>query len=276
MNVARVAVLGIAVATAGLAAFLMRSVVSSEGPAEAATQSAVLNATKVLVASRDLGLGETIHSDDMMWLAWPEDGLSPIFINQKAAPNGKTDWAGAFVRAPLVAGEPVSRGKVAKPDGAGVMSTILDAGMRAVGIEISAQTGAGGFILPNDRVDVILTYKHKIRVEGRQIDAVESATIMENIRILAIDQTFRDEDGQQVVVGRTATLEMPVEFAETLALAGAMGNLSLALRSLMDPTGEANDLQPRLAAAFGENGKKDTDTVAIVRYGRKSAAGGNQ
>lgn len=276
MNVARVAVLGIAVVTAGLAAFLMRNVVSSEGPAEAAMQAEVLNATKVLVAGRDLGLGETIRAEDLAWQSWPEDGLSSTFINRKTTPNAQNDWAGAFVRSPLVAGEPISRGKVARPDGAGVMSTILDPGMRAVGIEISAQTGAGGFILPNDRVDVILTYRHKMRVEGRQVDAVDSATIMENIRILAIDQTFRDQDGQQVVVGRTATLEMPGPFAETLALAEAMGNLSLSLRSVMDPTGKANDLQPRLAASFGRDGKQDSDSVSFVRYGRKSKAGGDQ
>jgi pilus assembly protein CpaB len=276
MNVARVAVLGIAVVTAGLAAFLMRNVVSSDGPAEAAVQTAALNTTKVLVAGRALGLGETIRADDLVWQLWPKEGLSPRFINQEAVPNGQTDWAGAFVRSPLVAGEPISRSKVSRGDNEGVMSTILDPGMRAIGIEISAESGAGGFILPNDRVDVILTYKNKMRVEGRQKEQLSSATILVNVRVLAIDQTFRDEDGQQVVVGRTATLELPSDLAETLVLAKASGKLSLALRSLVDPSGEANDLKPRLADSFGPEGKKHDGSIAFVRFGRQSVPGGGQ
>jgi pilus assembly protein CpaB len=276
MNIARLAVLGVAVITAGVAAFLVRNMVSQDGPAVAATDNAIIS-TRVLVAGRNLGLGETIGAEDLQWQAWPEEGLSSVYVNEKVSPNGRTKWAGAFVRSPLVAGEPVTQAKLVIAGSEGVMSAILNPGMRAVGIEISAETGAGGFILPNDRVDVILTYKYKKMVGERRSEVFDSQTIMENIRVLAIDQTFRDEDGQQVVVGRTATMEMPNAFAEQLALADAMGDLSLSLRSLANAEGEADSQDSRLTADFSQGGRKSGDhEVTMVRYGRKSTSGGSQ
>jgi pilus assembly protein CpaB len=113
------------------------------------------------------------------------------------------------------------------------MSAILSAGMRAVSTEISAETGAGGFILPNDRVDVILTRSSGSQSKGGG-DNFVSETILRNVRVLAIDQTVQEKDGQKVVVGKTTTLELSARQTETLVLSRRRGNLSLALRSLAD------------------------------------------
>lgn len=276
MNVARIAVLGVAVVTAGLSAFLVRSMMSDDDrSAEASQATAALNTTRVLVANRNIGLGETLRSDDLRWMDWPEGDITSVFISEKKSPDAKSRWSGSVVRFPIVAGEPIIGAKLVTEATGSVMSAILGAGMRAISIEISAETGAGGFILPNDRVDVIVTYKEVTEVDRRREENMESLTVMHNVRVMAIDQTFRDEDGQQVVVGRTATLEMPVEFAEQLALAEAMGDLSLALRSIETIDGAANDMTPRLAEEFSEDGgKAKMNTVTVLRFGHRTSEGG--
>ncbi|TNE36278.1 MAG: Flp pilus assembly protein CpaB [Alphaproteobacteria bacterium] len=276
MNLARLVVLGVAVVTAAVSAFLVRNMITQEGPAEAAQQPTI-QATRVLVAGRDLALGETIQSGDLVWQAWPEEGISLNYINEKTQPNARSEWAGAFVRAPFVAGEPVNRSKLVTSKNQGVMSAILEPGMRAVGIEISAESGAGGFILPNDRVDVILTYSYE-RIEDKQKHKeYASETVLQNVRVLAIDQTFREQDGEAVVVGRTATLEMPNTFAEELALASAMGKLSLTLRSLASAEGETNDQKPRLVKSFSKGGEdQEKGRITMVRFGRAQIETGAQ
>lgn len=112
------------------------------------------------------------------------------------------------------------------------MAAILPSGMRAVSTQISAETGAGGFILPNDRVDVILSRKADRQSGGG--DTYTSETILNNVRVLAIDQNVEEKNGQKVVVGKTATLELTPRQAETLALSHHLGTLSLALRSITD------------------------------------------
>ena len=130
------------------------------------------------------------------------------------------------------------------------MAAILPSGMRAVSTEISPETGAGGFILPNDRVDVILSRRDQGQRQPRAPRPPTSETILTNVRVLAIDQTVEEKNGQRVVVGKTATLELAPRQAETLALARQTGTLSLALRSLLDaskntPTPDDSDRKHR-------------------------------
>jgi pilus assembly protein CpaB len=117
------------------------------------------------------------------------------------------------------------------------MAAILPAGMRAISTQISAETGAGGFILPNDRVDVILTPRGGNRDAEKGGGASE--TILRNVRVLAIDQTIEEKNGLKVVVGKTATLELAPGQTETLALSQQLGVLSLALRSIADTTDDS-------------------------------------
>jgi pilus assembly protein CpaB len=134
------------------------------------------------------------------------------------------------------------------------MAAILPPGMRAISTEISPETGAGGFILPNDRVDVILSKREKNA--DHPSDSVNSETILGNVRVLAVDQTIEEKNGQKVVVGKTATLELKPEQAETLARSRQMGTLSLALRSLADANAPENS-----------NDDLKRDNINVVRYG---------
>lgn len=241
MNAARIAVLVVAIGAAGGAAFLAKTMLPGGAPAPVA-QAPAFKLERVLVAARDVPLGTTIRADDLRWQDWPQDAVSDRYVTNKAAPSATQDYTGAVARAPLMQGEPVTENKLVRAGQGGFMSAILPSGMRAVSTKISPETGAGGFILPNDRVDVILTRREKTDGNESGGDFV-SDTILRNVRVLAIDQTVKEEDGRQVVVGKTATFELTPAQAEVMELSNQLGELSLALRSLADAQGQGDEIQ---------------------------------
>jgi pilus assembly protein CpaB len=243
MNAARLIVLGIALTAGGAAAYL----VAGREPKSAAPPPPVaqLPTVDVLIAKSDIGMGTAVSAQNFQWQAWPEATTGASFITRKHRPNAVDELSGAITRAPFTAGEPIREAKLIKANGAaGFMAAILPSGMRAVSTEISPETGAGGFILPNDRVDVILSRK-PTNADSKASPVTE--TILVNVRVLAIDQTVEEKDGQRVVVGKTATLELLPGQAETLAKSRHMGTLSLALRSLLDAsqTADLDDARER-------------------------------
>jgi pilus assembly protein CpaB len=233
MKAARLVVLVVAVAAGGAAA-LLAGRGGDEPPPAPAAPAAQIDTVDVLVAKDDIQLGQSISAQNMQWQMWPVAAASPAFVRKSDKPNAIEDLTGAIARAPFVAGEPLREAKLIKANGSGYMAAVLDKGMRAVSTEISPETGAGGFILPNDRVDVILSRRDREAEKSGAADTQVSETILSNIRVLAIDQTLGEKDGQKVVVGKTATLELSPRQAETLALSRQLGTLSLALRSLAD------------------------------------------
>src|SRR5580700_7310460 len=158
MNTARIVVLTIAVGAGGIAAYLASGSDNKQLPTEPTAQ---LQTVDVLVAKSDIGLGQSVNADDMQWQSWPASTASSNFIRRNDRPDAATQVAGSIARAPFIAGEPIREVKLVKANGSGFMAAILPAGMRAVSTEISPETGAGGFILPNDRVDVILSKREK-------------------------------------------------------------------------------------------------------------------
>ena len=255
MNTARIVVLTIAVGAGGIAAYLASGSDNKPAPAEPVAQ---LPTVDVLVAKNDIGLGQSVKPEDMQWQTWPSATASNVFIRRGERPNAQTEIVGEIARAPFIAGEPIREQKLVKADGSGFMAAILPTGMRAVSTEISPETGAGGFILPNDRVDVILS-KHDKNPDRAGTDTVNSEIILSNIRVLAIDQAPKEKDGQNAVVGKTVTLELRPEQTETLARAHQTGTLSLALRSIAD----VNIVESRAE----DQGHKRGDSINVVRYG---------
>lgn len=262
MKAARLVVLGIALTAGAGAAMLMGG--PSEEPQPAPVAEKPVNTVEVLVAASDIGMGGTVRAEDIRWQTWPAEAANAVFLQKASAPNAIDQTTGSIARSPFVAGEPIRPEKLIKGTGSGYMAAILPAGMRAISIEISAETGAGGFILPNDRVDVLLTRKISGR-NGR--DESYSETLQQNIRVLAIDQMVEDKDGQKVVVGRTATLELNPAQAEQVSLSRQQGVISLALRSLVDsgPTATDPSADPTV--------KRNT-SVTVVRFGVASQGGG--
>ena len=239
---------------AGLAALYLASG-SGDKPAPAAPV-AQLPTVDVLVAKSDIGLGQSVKPDDLQWQTWPSATASNSFIRRSDKPEAMKDVVGSIARAPFIAGEPIRDQKLVRAEGSGFMAAILPSGMRAVSTEISPETGAGGFILPNDRVDVVLTRRLK-NPDSNQPDVVNSEIILVNIRVLAIDQAPKEKDGQNAVVGKTVTLELKPGQIATLAAARQAGTLSLALRSIAD----VNMVEVRTDEQSAKQG------VNVIRYG---------
>jgi len=258
MNTARIAVLTVALGAGCVAAYLARG--TDPAPRPEAPQAA-LQTIEVLVAKSDIGLGQSIKPDDLQWQTWPATSASNSFIRRDSG-DGMKNAIGAIARSPFIAGEPIRDQKLVRANGSGFMAAILPTGMRAISTEISPETGAGGFILPNDRVDVILSRREK-NPDKTGGDIINSEIILPNVRVLAIDQAPKEKDGQNAVVGKTVTLELKPEQAETLARARQSGTLSLALRSIADVNMVDN--------TSDEESPKRGETVKVVRYGVQSA-----
>lgn len=197
---------------------------------------------QVLVAAVDLKVGQQLTSGSMRWQSWPEAALHTSHLTQREEPEAMTALVGKVVHTQVSEGEPIRRSAfvVAKP---GALSATLNPGHRAVSVRITAENTAGGFILPNDRVDVISTVALETNKEGSRRHI--SRTILRNVLVLAIDQSAeeglpasssKDEKAKSrlAVVGKTATLEVTPPQAEALAAGEAMGLLSLALRSPLE------------------------------------------
>jgi pilus assembly protein CpaB len=261
MKTAQIAVLSIALGAGAVAAFLARGMDDkAQAPAQPVAQ---LPTVEVLVAKNEIGLGQSVKADDLQWQTWPAAAASGTFIKRGDRPDANKQIAGMIARAPFIAGEPIREPKLVRADGSGFMAAILPTGMRAISTEISAETGAGGFILPNDRVDVILTRREK-NPDKSGPDVVNSDIILPNVRVLAIDQAPKEKDGQNALVGRTVTLELKPEQAETLARSRQAGTLSLALRSIADVNMAENNAEEGAA-------RKKGASINIVRYGVQSS-----
>lgn len=256
MKAARLVVLSIAIGAGGIAALLAGR---SEKPPEVKPEPvAKVETVDVLVARSDIAMGQALSPGDMQWQTWPASAASGNFIRKNNNPQAIENFSGQIVRTPFIAGEPIREAKLVNAKGSGFMAAILPTGMRAVSTQISPETGAGGFILPNDRVDVILTRRDKDTDKGNS-DARVSETVLNNIRVLAIDQNVEEKNGQKVVVGKTATLELTPGQAETLALSQQLGTLALALRSITDAS--KND------TVSDDDQSGSRRSVNIVRFG---------
>jgi pilus assembly protein CpaB len=259
MKRSRFIALAIAFTAALGAAYMAKRIMGA--PPQVETLEKTVGATDVLVAATNINLGDSVRGEDLKWQEWPVAGVTPGLITRDTQPDAATKLSGAVARAPFIVGEPIKEQKLIMISEGGVMAAILPAGMRAISTPITEESSAGGFILPNDRVDVILS--HKMRV-GSKEDSVSEA-VLRNIRVLAIGQEIETKDGDKVATGKTATLEVTPQQAEILALARSMGEISLSLRSLAD----AN---PATAESTAKLGDRNSSSVRFLKYGVPSRA----
>lgn len=256
MKLSRVVVLAVALGAGGIAAYLAGSPKAppTAEPKEAAPKIKMVD---VLIAKNDIVVGRALQAGDIEWQPWPAEYASAKFIRKPEHAAASQQVLGFVARAPFVAGEPIREAKLVRANGSGYMAAILPAGMRAVSTQITPESGAGGFILPNDRVDVILTNAEK---DAKGKEHYRSKTILTDVRVLAIDQLVEEKAGQRSVLGKTATLELSPPDAEKLALSSRLGTISLALRSMTEsPKSEdvATSAPPR--------------DITIVRFGKTSS-----
>jgi pilus assembly protein CpaB len=259
MKAARLVVLGVALAAGGVAALLAGGHHEAPPPA-AAPPPPPLATVDILVAKNDLSRGQVIADDDIDWQTWPAASANASFVKRTDRPDAIHQFIGAIARESVASGEPIRDPSVVFAKGSGFMAAILPKGMRAVSMEVSAENAAGGFILPDDHVDVVLTRHDKMQTAGGASDKIVSESILRNVRVLAIDQAVEEKAGQRVVVGKTATLELTPDQAETLQVARQQGSLSLALRSLIDSRSDTPEDDD-------DSRSKKPAPINTVRYG---------
>ena len=272
MRGARLAALAIALAAGLLAAYLAMGLLSKPRGTQAAQKATpvVLESapmTEVLVAAKDLATGERLGDTGLGWRSWPRDAVAAGMITKDMQPEAISELSEARARLPMVAGEPVADVKLVKPNSGGFVSAVLPANMRAVSISISDRSAVSGLILPDDRVDIIFTQRRGGTAGSRD---VISETVLSNVRVLAINQTLRqDPNSPGIPDSRTAVVEVEPEQAEVLARIESAGELSLALRSIaaQGDGGDSNQ-RPVLAEAYrqGRNIASGGGPL-IVRYG---------
>jgi len=259
MKAARLVVLGVALAAGGVAALLAGGHHEAPPPA-VAPPPPPLATVDILVAKNDLSRGQVIGEGDVDWQTWPAASANASFVKRSERPDAINQFVGAIVRESVASGEPIREPAVVFAKGSGFLAAILPKGMRAVSMEVSAENAAGGFILPDDHVDVVLTRHDKMQTAGGAADKIVSESILRNVRVLAIDQAVEEKAGQRVAIGKTATLELTPDQAETLQLAKQQGSLSLALRSLIDSGSDSPDDDD-------DSADKKRAPINTVRYG---------
>ncbi|WDR02248.1 Flp pilus assembly protein CpaB [Devosia algicola] len=265
MKPAQIILLSVAVLTGGLAFFLLM-----RGGAPA-PQTVVTEVTRqeakvqVLVARDTIGVGERLTRQSVTWQDWPAGAVRPEYVTNETTPDAPDQLTDTVARFEFFPGEPIREAKLVRTD-QGYLSAVLSKGMRGVSVPVDAASSAGGFIVPNDHVDVLLT---RLTSGGQTSEAV-----LTNVRILAIGKRLGEvgatageaettPDGgpqAQVFDDKTiATLELDPSQAETLMNAKSQGSLSLTLRSIAD---------------FNDNSAVRTNSsqaVRMVRYGRQSS-----
>ncbi len=266
MKLFRVLVLVVALIAGGVAAYLALNLSPASSPAPTVVELAPqIQSQDVLVAAADIGQGQRVTAANIRWQRWPDEAMNAAYIQKQARPDALETLQGSVVRSQFIAGEPIRESKLANKD-SGFMSAILPSGKRAIAVRVSAQTTAGGLILPNNRVDVIQTTSQQLTPESPA--ETVSRTILTNVKVLSIDQTVDDQsgggegeegsEGESVVVGKTATLELDPVQVETVTAAESSGTLSLALRSFIDTDEVATAREERRSG-----------TVKIFRSGRR-------
>ncbi len=206
--------------------------------------SAPVQSVQILVAAKALPVGKELVAGDLSWQDWPKDSVFAGAVVRKDGKAAGKAAEGRLARS-IAKGEPVLKTALLGAGAANFVSASLEAGMRALAIKVSASSMVAGFIGPGDFVDVILTYKQSVKVDDdedpavqetmqRTIDKFATETIIQNVKILAVDQISQRPDESKVKVGKTVTLAVSAQQAEKLSLAAKMGGLTLALRGVGD------------------------------------------
>lgn len=260
MNRMRLILLVAALLAAVLAAYLSTSLMRQR-PAPSAPPVVQKPATvDVLVAARNVAPGERLGNLGLQWRPWPADTIAPEMITRQEMPDGAETMQGARARSTLLLGEPIVDARIIRPGEAGFLSSVLLGGMQAVAIPITELSSVSGFVLPNDRVDVIVT-NTIVDTLGNKVAKSEAA--LTNVKVLAINQTIGSGVGDASIPdGRTAVLELEPLQAAVISKILASGQVSLALRSL----GDTGNGKPELADAY-RNPARATPGPLIIRYG---------
>ncbi|WP_374620041.1 Flp pilus assembly protein CpaB [Devosia sp.] len=264
MRASRLILLLVALLAGGLAAFLAtRSDTPEQVVVEGPTKVVEEAKEQILVAKLPIGVGQRLTEETIEWQDWPELAVRPEYVTKTALPDALTEMNGAVARFEFFPGEPIMQQKLVRSD-QGYLSAVLAKGMRAVSVQVSAASASGGYIMPNDRVDLVLSRPGT--------SGTVSETILSNIKVLAIGlrlgeagttgETPDPEDPRSSVFqdSAIATLELDPAQGELVINSSRIGTLSLVLRSIAD-----------YAQASGEVRQQNSGVnraIRLIRFGR--------
>jgi pilus assembly protein CpaB len=220
---------------------------------------------KVLVAKADLPTGTFVKAEHLRWQSWPDDALADNYLVK--GKRGLKSMVGAVARHRIAAGQPVTDTLLVKPGDRGFLAAVLTPGTRAISVAVNATTGIAGFVFPGDRVDMLLTQNFKSGDTKRRT----SETVIRDLRVLAVDQRTDDQNGK-VTVAKTTTLEVTEKQAEMIAVAAALGRLSLSLHSLANDNGKIET--PAIRPHVNGSGRKTVRPAALGTAGMLAAISG--
>lgn len=249
----------VSLVAAGGAGLLAKRVVDSRAKQAAAALAERQRDVEVLVAARDLQQGKALKSDDLKWVPWPiATAEAAKVVVRLGGQEPLQHLQGNVLRRNVVAGEPMSDALVFKPGHGALMPGLLAPGTRAIGITVSAQASASGFVLPGDRVDVVATVKFEKDAENKHAVRYATVTVATNVRVLAVDQDMgaagsapkatkkkkkkeKEPEGEGgtedvAMVGKTVAIEVTPEEAERILNLQTFAKLALALRSMAEGT----------------------------------------
>ncbi len=263
MSPRRIAFLLLAAFVSIMTIFLGRAWLQAEraSPAQAAMPPPK-PATLVLVAKGDLSVGQFLRADNLRWQPWPEDSIGAAYI--VGGRRTLEEFAGAVVRRSLSDGEPITEGRVVRPGDRGFLAAVLTPGNRAVTVPVTLTSGLAGFVFPGDRVDLILTFVVPADAPNQR-ERRASETVITDVRVLAVDQRV-DDQKKDVVVAKTATLEVTPKQAETIAVVSELGKVSLSLRSLAPNENAPEEPTPRTSYTW------DSDAARLLPAPNVAAA----
>ena len=224
-------------AVAAVGALLLIRGLGARQAEQTAAETEQIAGQQVLVAARDIPQGAALAPSDLAVALFPTSSVSNSFVRLDQQPSAQADFVGGVARRAFVQGEPIVAASIVQPDGRGFMAAQLEPGFRAVAIEIESTTAAGGFIQPNDHVDVIMTAR--VDNQGGSGETVRSDIVLRDVRVMALgDRTTTQTSGEapEAVPASVAVLELSAEDARVLALADEMGTISLALRGVQAET----------------------------------------
>ena len=245
MNTSRLIILGAAL-LAGVGAFVLMQSGSEPVVETVRTVEPIKEETvRVLVSTRDIQRGERMTLEDTNWISWPKNAVQPAFITDEN-PEVREEIVEAVARSLIITGEPIVNAKLVTADAGGLMAAILAPGFRAVTLRVSPETASGGFILPGDHVDVMMTTERG--------NANATRLLFENVRVLAINDFYSENPEAANIAGSNVTLELSPADAEAFLSARSNGALSLVLRSIFKHEGEMTANRP--------------SGVTVIRYGR--------
>jgi pilus assembly protein CpaB len=279
MSLQRILSITLAIAVAGGTALGVRSWSNAQRQPVAAAEPVVVvkhaPAAQILVAARDLPAGTILRPGDYHWQAWPENGLADTYVVKKegaeADAEAEKTFTAAVVRRGIALGEPITSGRVVRQGEQGFLAAILTPGMRAVSVPVNATSGVAGLLFPGDRVDIILTHEIGRRGANGEGRRRASETVLNNVRLLAVDQQTNDQTNQPAVA-KNATLEVTPEQAEAITMLVDMGRLSLSLRSLGMNGGDGAGEAPRRPAG-GPSYTLDSQVSALLEPVRPRSKG---